>query len=179
VKFPMVSCSKVPLSEALPVFVCVFFTAAAADLSCASLSAGCSTVDCLCIRVRNLHPASEFSPELDPLAEPSPELDLPAEPSRFEIADLMLPNDLDLDLMFGDGMEALLGGGDAAGMCGGLPAPADKPPIGLCLRKSQSLLDLINARLQKEASPASGAAAIAAVPEAEATASGAVPMQCA
>ncbi len=82
----------------------------------------------------------------------------------------MLPNDLDLDLMFGDGMEGLLSGGDAS-ICGGLPAPADKPPIGLALRKSQSLLDLINARLREGAT---GAAA-----EADAAASGVAPMQCA
>lgn len=81
----------------------------------------------------------------------------------------MLPNDLDLDLMFGDGMDGLFGGDVVAAE----PAPSDKPPIGLALRKSQSLVDLINAQLgaQQPGKPA------AAAPEAAAP--GAAPMQCA
>lgn len=80
----------------------------------------------------------------------------------------MLPNDLDLDLMFGDGLDGLFGV-QAAG-CGGVAPPqADKPPIGLALRKSQSLVDLINAQLSAQAMAAA----------AEAAASGVAPMQCA
>ena len=93
-------------------------------------------------------------------------------PNALWPTDLMLPNDLDLDLMFGDGMDGLLGGPDASVIGGELPLPADQPPIGLCLRKSQSLVDLINAKLR------SGTVTGAAV-EVEAAASGVAPMQCA
>lgn len=85
-------------------------------------------------------------------------------------ADLMLPNDLDLDLMFGDGLDGLglFGAADALAVCGPAPSPADRPPIGLSLRKTQSLVDLINAQLsaQQQQQPADCAA-------------GAAPMQCA
>ena len=86
----------------------------------------------------------------------------------------MLPNDLDLDLMFGDGLDglALFGAADALAVCGPEPPPADRPPIGLSLRKSQSLVDLINAQLsaqQQQQQPA-GVSECAA---------GVAPMQCA
>ena len=55
----------------------------------------------------------------------------------------MLPDDLDLDAMFGDGLDAPMG----ADCCGLPPLAGDKPPIGLSLRKSQSFVNLINATL--------------------------------
>ena len=88
-------------------------------------------------------------------------------------ADLMLPNDLDLDLMFGDGLDglALFGAADALAVCGPEPSPADRPPIGLSLRKSQSLVDLINAQLSAQQQPQPAGASECAA--------GVAPMQCA
>jgi ABC-type amino acid transport substrate-binding protein len=84
----------------------------------------------------------------------------------------VLPNDLDLDLMFGDGLDGLglFGAADALAVCGPEPSPADRPPIGLALRKTQSLVDLINAQLSAQQQQQSGEAKCAA---------GAAPMQCA
>ena len=55
-------------------------------------------------------------------------------------AELLLPDDLDLDLMFGDSLAAL-------------PAlTLQRPPIGLTLRKSESLVNLINSHLSDSSS---------------------------
>mmetsp|Transcript_9053 Transcript_9053/g.27181 ORF Transcript_9053/g.27181 Transcript_9053/m.27181 type:complete len:536 (+) Transcript_9053:345-1952(+) len=72
-----------------------------------------------------------------------------------DFTDLMLPNDLDLDLMFGDGVDASGIFDPPAAPCdtalGSLPLPMatapEKPPIGLALRKSESLVNLINSHL--------------------------------
>ena len=61
-------------------------------------------------------------------------------------SELLLPEDLELDAMFGDSIA------DA------LPEPCmQRPPIGLSLRKSESFVDLINQHLAA-ARPAPSAA---------------------
>jgi hypothetical protein len=63
---------------------------------------------------------------------------------RAAAAELLLPEDLELDAMFGDSVA------DA------LPEPCmQRPPIGLSLRKSESFVDLINRHLAA-AQPAAG-----------------------
>ena len=65
---------------------------------------------------------------------------------RAICAELLLPEDLELDAMFGDSVA------DA------LPEPCmQRPPIGLSLRKSESFVDLINRHLAA-AQPTGGAA---------------------
>lgn len=55
-------------------------------------------------------------------------------------SELLLPDDLELDLMFGDSLAAL-------------PAlTLQRPPIGLTLRKSESLVNLINSHLSDSSS---------------------------
>lgn len=75
-----------------------------------------------------------------------------------DFTDLMIPNDLDLDLMFGDDLEAPELWADTP-LPAGIPSTLsdvpnnttalapEVPPIGLSLRKSQSLVNLINHHL--------------------------------
>lgn len=60
-------------------------------------------------------------------------------------AELLLPDDLELDLMFGDSLAAM-------------PQPlVQRPPIGLALRKSESLVNLINSHLSRTTAGTTGA----------------------
>lgn len=99
-----------------------------------------------------------------------------------DLTDLMLPNDLDLDFMFGDGVDASVIFDPPAAPCdealSSLPLPMaaapEKPPIGLSLRKSESLVNLINKHLTAAAATPSTPDAL----EPQALLCDAEPMQC-